>query len=45
MLLRTDLKGQTQYTLHLPLPVLSLGSVVVQTIGQTGTHAFTVLVR
>ena len=45
LLLRTVLKGSTQYPIHLPLQTQSLGSVVVQTIGQTGTWATTVLVR
>jgi hypothetical protein len=45
LLLRTALKGQTQYPIHLPAQSLSLGSVVVQTIGQTGTSTTTVLVR
>ncbi len=45
LLLRTALQGQTQYTIHLPLQQQSLGSVVVQIIGQTGNRTFTLLVR
>jgi hypothetical protein len=45
LLYRTELKGQTQYGIHLPAQTLSLGSVVVQTISQAGTRTFTVLVR
>jgi len=45
LLLHTSLKGQTQYPIHLPSAASSLNAVVVQTIGQTGTRTFTVLVR
>jgi hypothetical protein len=45
LLLRTVLKGQTQYPIHLPAQAQSLGSVVVQTIGQSGTWTTTMLVR
>ncbi|HLZ88968.1 MAG TPA: T9SS type A sorting domain-containing protein [Puia sp.] len=45
LLYRADLKGQTQYAIHLPTQSATLGSVIVQTLGQGGTHTFTVLVR
>lgn len=43
ILLHTSLNGQNQYAIH--LPAQTLGAVMVQTIGQTGTHSFTVLVK
>jgi hypothetical protein len=45
LLMHANLKGQTQYAIHLPVQAQSLGAVMVQTIGQTGTHSFTVLVK
>ena len=45
LILRTSCKGQTQYAIHLPVQSLSMSSVVVQTIGQTGNKSFTLLVR
>ncbi|HEY4060806.1 MAG TPA: hypothetical protein VGM30_02840 [Puia sp.] len=45
LLLRTSLKGQTQYPVHLPSQSLSAGSIVVQTIGQESTQTFILLVR
>jgi hypothetical protein len=45
LLLHTSLQGQTQYSIQLPAQNLSLSAVVVQTISQKGTGAFTVLVR
>jgi hypothetical protein len=45
LLLHSELKGQTQYAIHLPAQTTSLGAVVVQTIGQGGTRSFTVLVH
>ncbi len=45
LLMRTQLKGQTQYPVRLPSQASSLSTVVVQVIGQSGTQTFTVLVR
>jgi len=45
LLYRTDLKGRTQYAIQLPAQAASLDAIAVQTIGQTGTRTFTVLVR
>jgi hypothetical protein len=45
LLLRSSLQGQTQYAVRLPSQALSLNAVFVQTIGQSGTQSFTVLVR
>jgi hypothetical protein len=45
LLYHTDLKGQTQYGIHLPAQVLGLSSVAVQTISPAGTRTFTVLLK
>lgn len=45
LLMRTQLKGQTQYPVRLPSQASSLSTVVVQVIGQSGTQSFTLLVR
>jgi len=45
LLMHASLNGQNQYAIHLPVQTQSLSAVVVQTVGQAGTHSFTVLVR
>ena len=45
LLMRTQLKGQTQYPVRLPSQATSLSTVVVQVVGQSGMQTFTLLVR
>ncbi|HEY4108956.1 hypothetical protein [Puia sp.] len=45
LLYRTEVKGQTQYAIHLPTTTQPGNAVVVQTIGQSATHSFNLLVR
>lgn len=45
LIYRTEGKGQTQYSVHLPAQAQALGTVLVQTISEAGNRTFTLLVR